>query len=345
VSNRSRAAATVAAAGLLLLTPLAAACGTAHQTSRQAASGGHGVGQDPAGDRPATTRRTTTRRAASTTTSSSTSSTTTIPPTTTTTLPSPQPGWTVVTEYHDRIVTDTRSITLPDGHTVTLIRFHAGTYRLDLHLGSEDPPSSHLSVTAADGDAISAAERPEVVGAFNGGFYTSTGSGGFVVDGQVAVPLVAGYATLAIGPDGSATVGAWGSGDLHAGPGVVSARQNLTLLIDNGQIAPTAGVPGDWGAELYGVPDTARSAVGTDPAGDLVYAGSMAAYPSDMATALADAGVTNAMELDINPYWIQGDVASTPGGPLQAAIPGQQRPAGTYLDGWTRDFFVVLVRP
>ncbi|MHB8506389.1 MAG: hypothetical protein ACYDEN_11845, partial [Acidimicrobiales bacterium] len=97
--------------------------------------------------------------------------------------------------------------------------------------------------------------------------------------------------------------------------------------------------------ELYGVAATARSAVGTDPAGDLVYAGSMAALPADLAAALQVAGLTNAMELDINPYWVQADVAATPGGTLTAAVPGQQRSSDTYLLGWTRDFFAVLARP
>jgi hypothetical protein len=48
------------------------------------------------------------------------------------------------------------------------------------------------------------------------------------------------------------------------------------------------------------------------------------------------------MELDINPEWVQMDVASSPGGPLKAGIPGQHRPATQYLTGWTRDFIAVL---
>ena len=39
------------------------------------------------------------------------------------------------------------------------------------------------------------------------------------------------------------------------------------------------------------------------------------------------------------------DAASTPGGALTAEIPGQYRPAGQYLTGWTRDFFAVLGPP
>jgi hypothetical protein len=51
------------------------------------------------------------------------------------------------------------------------------------------------------------------------------------------------------------------------------------------------------------------------------------------------------MELDINPEWVQLDAAGRPGGPLQAEIPGQHRPATQYLTGWTRDFIAVLAPP
>jgi hypothetical protein len=48
------------------------------------------------------------------------------------------------------------------------------------------------------------------------------------------------------------------------------------------------------------------------------------------------------MELDINPEWVQADTARSPGGPLSAAVPNQNRPADQYLSGWTRDYVTVL---
>jgi hypothetical protein len=48
------------------------------------------------------------------------------------------------------------------------------------------------------------------------------------------------------------------------------------------------------------------------------------------------------VELDINPAWVQLDVAPRPGGPLRAEVPGQNRPADQYLLGWSRDFITVL---
>lgn len=62
-----------------------------------------------------------------------------------------------------------------------------------------------------------------------------------------------------------------------------------------------------------------------------------------MATALMRAGATVAMELDINPEWVQADVAPSPGGAFAAMVPGQNQPADRYLVGWTRDFVTVDV--
>jgi len=72
-----------------------------------------------------------------------------------------------------------------------------------------------------------------------------------------------------------------------------------------------------------------------------MYAGSMSASPAELARALASHGAVIAMELDINPEWVQLDAASKPGGRLRAGIHGQHRPANQYLTGWTRDFIAV----
>jgi hypothetical protein len=315
----------ILAAGLGAAVTIVAGCGS---SSPRAAGPGPA---DPAAASAAPTARS---PAAPTTT------VTTVPATTTTVAV--QSGWTVVARTPTRIVTDERIVTEPDGAHVTLVRFHAGTYRLDLHLGSEDPPSEGLSIPAVAGDAVAQTERPALLGAFNGGFKTSSGSGGFEVDGQVVVPLVAGRASLVIDTNGTAHVGVWERGLPAPGEVVASVRQNLLPLIDGGVTSPHIGDLAAWGTTLGPGPAVARSAVGTDHSGDLVYAGSESALPADLAGALASAKVTEAMELDINPEWVQVDVASTPGGALTAALAGQSRPAVQYLDGWTRDFVAVL---
>jgi hypothetical protein len=114
------------------------------------------------------------------------------------------------------------------------------------------------------------------------------------------------------------------------------------LLVEHGRPTPAAADSSVWGATLGGGAYVARSAVGEDAAGDLLYAGSASAVPEDLAVALARHGARIAMELDINPEWVQLDTASRPGGPLHAEIPGQSRPAGQFVQGWTRDYFTVL---
>ena len=248
----------------------------------------------------------------------------------------------MVNETPTAIVVDSRSLVEPDGAHVTVLRFHAGQVRYDLHDGSQDPPSGSTALPAVAGNAVTPTERPALLAAFNGGFKASTGAGGFEVDGHVLDPLVNGDASLVIDSSGAARIGVWDQTVPTPGESVASVRQNLVPLISNGQISPRASIPSEWGAILGPRPYVARSALGEDAQGNLLYAASMAALPADLADALQPLGVVTAMELDINPYWVQADVAIVPGGPLSAAVPGQNRPAGQYLSGWTRDFVVVL---
>jgi len=123
---------------------------------------------------------------------------------------------------------------------------------------------------------------------------------------------------------------------------VYSVRQNLWPLVLNGRPTAQAARWWRWGGTVAHLEYVARSALGQDAAGNLLYAASMSAVPQDLAVALARSGARIAMELDINPEWVQLAVARTPGGSLAAAIPGQVRPARQYLTGWTRDFIPVL---
>jgi len=123
---------------------------------------------------------------------------------------------------------------------------------------------------------------------------------------------------------------------------VASVRQNLPPLVVGGQPSPAVADVATWGATLGGGAAVARSALGEDASGNLLYAADMSALPSDLAGALVSVGSVTAMELDINPEWVQIAVAAAPGGPLSAGVPGQNRPADQYQVGWTRDFVTVL---
>ncbi len=278
---------------------------------------------------------------AATTTSRPTTTTTTAAPTTTTFAPE-QPGWSTLSTGPRGIAIDERTYPQTDGTQITVVRFLHDHVDYSLHVGSQDPPTGQAVIGPDSGPAIGAAEQPLLLGCFNGGFKANTGAGGFEVDGQVLMPLTSGLASLVIDTAGGGSVGAWGQDVPPPGVNVASVRQNLSPLVEGGQPSPQIDNVSAWGATLGGGAYVARSALGEDAAGDLLYAASMSAVPVDLATALIDAGAVRAMELDINPEWVQMDTAATPGGPLVAQIPGQNRPADQCEAGWTRDFVAVL---
>ena len=79
-------------------------------------------------------------------------------------------------------------------------------------------------------------------------------------------------------------------------------RQNLGMLVDGGQPTAASASPGNWGGSVAGVA-TARSAVGVDANGGLVWAGGRVS-PNDLARALVAGGAVRGMQLDINPDWV-----------------------------------------
>jgi hypothetical protein len=225
--------------------------------------------------------------------------------------------------------------------TVAVVK---GSVRYVLHNGSQDPGRAAKGLVKA-GPAVKGAERGQLLAAFNGGFMMRSRAGGYAQEGHVIRALRHGFASLVIDRSGQARIGVWGSGLPAPGEAVYSVRQNLWPLVFNGQPTAEAARWQRWGGTVGHKEYVARSAVGQDAAGDLIFAASMSTIPEDLAQVLADSGAQIGMELDINPEWIQLDIARSPGGPLTAAIPGQVRPARQYLVGWTRDFFTVLAPP
>jgi hypothetical protein len=295
----------------------------------------------------ATTAPTPVHSAPSTTTTSAPSAATTSAPTTTTTE---QAGWTVVSRLPSGIAVDSHSSQQSDGDSVAVLRFHAGLVHYALHVGTRDPPTGGGALPADAQPAIGAVEHAQLLAAFNGGFLMGAGClpcgvGGMEVAGQVLVPLVNGMTSLVLDPNGHASMGVWGQDFPPAGAAVYSVRQCLPPLVSGGQVSANVGDVRAWGATLGGGDLTSRGAVGIDARGNILYAGSMRVLPSDLANALVSAGAVTAMESDINPEWVQADTAPSPGGPLSAAVPNQNRPANQYLEGWSRDYVTVLAGP
>jgi hypothetical protein len=226
-----------------------------------------------------------------------------------------------------------------DGSVITIATF-SGPVRYVLHNGSQDPGPLAGPVTA--GPRISGPDRALLLAAFNGGFKMSSLAGGYEQEGHVARPIRNGLASLVIDRNGQARIGVWGQDVPVPGESVYSVRQNLWLLVAGGQPTGESALWWRWGGTVGHVEYVARSALGQNAAGELMYAASMRTTPADLAQALIKSGAQTAMELDINPEWVQFDAARAAGGPLRAEVPGQHRPADQYLVGWTRDFIAVL---
>ena len=226
---------------------------------------------------------------------------------------------------------------------VTLLRFDQRLVQLALHAGSLDPGPGRWGY----GDAIKGHEAYRLVAAFNSGFRLSTGAGGWESNGQTAVALSPGRASIVTYRDGSTDIGAWRRG-VPAHKPIASVRQNLYLLVDNGIPASTVDscVLACWGATLGGGAAVARSALGIDARHRLIYAASESATPGTLARGLIAGGAQRAAELDINPDWVAAYLYhhghGLPG--FVPVVPGQYGVAGHFLAPYSRDFFSIIER-
>jgi hypothetical protein len=202
--------------------------------------------------------------------------------------------------------------------------------------GTSDPFGSQW------GGQVDPSQRAFLVAAFNGGFKAGDFAGAVIsMGGQYRTP-VDGQASFVVYDDGSFTVGSWPR-DVDPAKKVVGLRQNLGMLVDGGAPTPAAASPGNWGGSVAGVA-TMRGGAGVDANGGLVWAGGRLS-PQDLANALVAAGAVRAMQLDINPDWVNfntydvgADGVAHGNGVFGAT--GADR----YLRPNGRDFIAILVR-
>jgi len=197
--------------------------------------------------------------------------------------------------------------------------------------------------------AISTSDLPQLVASFNSGWRMKDITGGFYLNGKSSQPLIGGQATAAIDDTGRLSVGQWGR-DLHMHPHLVAARQNLQLIVDHGQPVPglEANANGQWGSPKNQFQYTARSALGTDGSGNLIYVAGKNMNLQTVATALADAGAVRGMELDIHNGMqsFSSWRSHTPGAAQpDKLLPTMSRSADRYLSPDQRDFFYVTLLP
>jgi hypothetical protein len=218
--------------------------------------------------------------------------------------------------------------------------------RLRVVPGEEEPGGTWPVPPAITGDG-----RPDIVAAFNGGFRFAEANGGFWFGGTEAVPLQDRAASILIGKDGHVALGAWNR-DVTLDANTEAVLQNLTLLVDGGQVDPSISHndTNAWGATLKGKIAVARSGVGITADGALIYVAGPALTAKTLAESLQRAGAVRAMALDLNPEWVTFNFYEHPD-PTDPGVvggvklyPEMERPADRYLGNDSRDFFTVSSR-
>ena len=155
--------------------------------------------------------------------------------------------------------------------------------------------------------------------------------------------------TVALGADSSLHMGVWGEEGV-GGAGTVWWRQNGLPIIQHGQINPATNdlSARAWGASIDGTVAVWRSALGLSKDGRVLYyaAGEGVVMPA-MARALQAAEVYNAMQLDINNYWVSFSAVGQISEKLVAEPLFDKMKASNperYLKAYSRDYFYVTTR-
>lgn len=234
-----------------------------------------------------------------------------------------------------RLATDTQ------GDAATVAWFRSSRTQLALYPGTGNPGPT----TANRGpEEVPAAARGHVVATFNSGFYEKDAPAGFYTHGTLYHPMLPGLATVVAYSDGTVDIVRW-SGGARPGSGIVMARQNLGLLVNDARISPVADILSDWGITWKGGYAVWRSAIGVDRNGNLLYAAGPAQTVSSLARVMVDAGAVRAMQLDINPEWPILVTFGRPGAGRPVLVtPNPNQIPSRFLYPSLKDFFAVYLR-
>jgi len=231
---------------------------------------------------------------------------------------------------------------------IAIVAFNLSNTHLNFVLGSQEPKSP-VKVDRTGKIPEADAQPGKLLAVFNGGWKAQHGHFGLGINGTTVLPPINGIATVAIQDDGSMHMGVWGE-DVITDSHTLAWRQNNVPLIHNGQINPrTASMSiADWGSALDGNVAVWRSALGLSRDGkSLYFAAGDGVLVSAMATALNAVGAYQAMQLDVNNYWVHFDAVRDDSGALKAEPLFDamgKKDNDRYLKGFTRDFFYVTAK-
>jgi hypothetical protein len=217
--------------------------------------------------------------------------------------------------------------------------------KFQLRPGSEDPGPGNWKAQ----DWIPPGTRTGLLATFNGGFKISTSGGGFYLNGQTSGTLTDGAASVVYYRNGTIKIGVWGQ-DVHMTSNVVGVRQNLKLIVDHGKVpsAVDQNVIASFGATLGGGYYVWRSGLGITKGGRIIFVYGPALNVRDLANLLQRAGAVEALQLDINPFWMSFEYYKANGHPSDPRptnlLVAQQQTAYRYYSVYSRDFTAVYAR-
>jgi hypothetical protein len=256
-------------------------------------------------------------------------------------------SWQTVVTAHGKPAVQVAALRPDDQHTsfvIGVLRMDPTLVRGELRPGTTDPGG-----TWSAAPSLAPAEENDVAVAFNGGFrLTDPSHPGYYSQGRTVTRLVDGEASLVLRADGTADVGRWNQ-EVRMAPGVVSVRQNLVPLVDDGALNPTCATGGskEWGTTIGQTAFIHRSGFGVTATGVEVYVAGPALSVCTLGRILQDAGVIRGMELDINPDWVSGAYFHPqPSGPPRGfkLFPAELVSPQHYLQASSRDWFAWFTR-
>jgi Phosphodiester glycosidase len=235
----------------------------------------------------------------------------------------------------------------------TYSSYYAGMVSMDQRLlkfslrpGTEDPGYGHWGAPMS----IPPGRRLRLVATFNSGFRIASSGGGFYLHGHYVGQLVKGAASEVYFKNGKLLIGRWGRGPLRMGPDIAAVRQNLKLIVVNGNVPPSVdqNVLSSWGATLGGGYNVWRSGVGITGDNRIIFVYGPALDVRTLAELLKRAGCVTAMELDINPDWMSFMYYLAKNHPVNPTpvnlLRNQVQPPDRYYSTSNRDFTAVFSR-
>lgn len=229
---------------------------------------------------------------------------------------------------------------------VTLVQIDIGPMVLSTVAGTQQPggPIGNHGPGKIPSDIVASGN---LVAAFEGGFQYRDGEYGMVVSDKTYVPLKNDVGTLVGYKDGSLKIINYTGQDL--GKGVVFIRQNCPILVENGQVFALNEMNKKlWGRTFNADIFTWRSGIGLTKEGNLIYAVGNNLGPESLAQALKMAGAVNAIQLDINPFWVRFNIFEPNGQgrySTSTLIKSLKDGSNGFLNGYAKDFFFVYKNP